>query len=195
MLTYCTFNDVDSKDASSKDANSGSHRRQFWHRPRSRADYYQAGTSRTSHALAERNKQAVTAERQGYRVVAVVVDMGTPITELGCETPKLDVSSEHDINCCLQRNFGQPSERSFTPCRGRNVSARLGHTGKGHFTKLQKTFAANTFGPLLLTPALLPSIELAERLGSIGDNLQVACTPTAVRRLRRICSSATSVSI
>ena len=66
---------------------------------------------------------------------------------------------------------------------------------KANFTELQKTFDVNTFGSLLLTQALLPSIELAERLGSIGDNLQVACTPTAVRRLRRICSSATSVSI
>lgn len=40
--TYSGFDEVDSKDASSKDASSGSHRRQFWHRPRSRANSCQA---------------------------------------------------------------------------------------------------------------------------------------------------------
>lgn len=46
-------------------------------------------------------------------------------------------------------------------------------------TNLQKTFAVNTFGPLLLTQALLPNIQRAQhpriavmssRVGSIADN-------------------------
>ncbi|KAF2624175.1 hypothetical protein BU25DRAFT_493781 [Macroventuria anomochaeta] len=36
--------------------------------------------------------------KEGYKVIAADIDIGTPITELGCGTSKLDISSREDID-------------------------------------------------------------------------------------------------
>jgi NAD(P)-dependent dehydrogenase (short-subunit alcohol dehydrogenase family) len=104
--------------------------------------------------------------------------MGAPITELGCETSKLDVSSEHNIAAFQERMANRPIDLLLNVA-GVMYPQDSDTLEKVNLTKLQKTFAVNAFGPLLLTQALLPSIELADRpliavmssrVGSIGDN-------------------------
>jgi NAD(P)-dependent dehydrogenase (short-subunit alcohol dehydrogenase family) len=45
---------------------------------------------------------------QGYKVIAVDIDIGAPITELGCETSKLDVSSQEDIEIFTKKVGDRP---------------------------------------------------------------------------------------
>ncbi|KAF2994932.1 hypothetical protein E8E13_001554 [Curvularia kusanoi] len=116
--------------------------------------------------------------KQGYKVIAVDINIGAPIAELGCETLKLDVSSRHDIEAFKDQMADRPIDLLLNVA-GVMYPQDSDTLDKVTLTKLQKTFAVNTFGPLLLTQALLPSIEKSERpvvavmssrVGSIGDN-------------------------
>lgn len=145
---------------------------------------------------------AGTEEQQGYRVVTVDVNMGAPIIELGCETTQPDVSSQHDIEAFKERMAYRPIDILLNVA-GIMYPQDSDTLEKVNLTKLQKTFAVNTSGPLLLTQALLPSIELADRpliavmsprVGSIGDNSTGSTYSYRSSKLRRTCCSTTSAS-
>ena len=115
---------------------------------------------------------------KGYKVIAVDKEIGAPITDLGCETSELDVSSPDDIDAFKQRIADRPIDLLLNVA-GIMYPHDSDTLEKVNITKLQKTFAVNTFGPLLLTQALLPNIEKAQypriavmssRVGSIADN-------------------------
>jgi NAD(P)-dependent dehydrogenase (short-subunit alcohol dehydrogenase family) len=145
---------------------------------------------------------AGTEEQQGYRVVTVDVNMGAPIIELGCETAQPDVSSQHDIEAFKERMAYRPIDILLNVA-GIMYPQDSDTLEKVNLMRLQKTFAVNTSGPLLLTQALLPSIELADRpliavmsprVGSIGDNSTGSMYSYRSSKLRRTCYSTTSAS-
>lgn len=45
---------------------------------------------------------------QGYKVIAVDIVIGAPITDLGCETSELDVSSQADIEAFKEKVGDRP---------------------------------------------------------------------------------------
>ena len=145
---------------------------------------------------------AGTEEQQGYRVVTVDVNMGAPIIELGCETAQPDVSSQHDIEAFKERMAYRPIDILLNVA-GIMYPQDSDTLEKVNLMRLQKTFAVNTSGPLLLTQALLPSIELADRpliavmsprVGSIGDNSTGSMYSYRSSKLWRTCYSTTSAS-
>ena len=111
-------------------------------------------------------------------MIAADIEIGAPITDLGCETSELDVSSQDDIDAFKQKLGDRPVDLLLNVA-GIMFPDHSDTLDKVTVTKLQKTFAVNTFGPLLLTQALLPNIEKAQhpriavmssRVGSIADN-------------------------
>lgn len=119
-----------------------------------------------------------TDTTQGYEVIAADKDVGAPITELGCETSELDVSSQDDIDAFKQKVGDRPIDLLLNVA-GIMYPHESDTLDKVDLTNLQKTFAVNTFGPLLLTQALLQNVLKAQhpriavmssRVGSIADN-------------------------
>ncbi|KAF9698576.1 hypothetical protein EKO04_003473 [Ascochyta lentis] len=117
-------------------------------------------------------------ESEGYRVIATDLEIGAPITNLGCESAKLDVSSQEDIEAFKQQMAGRPIDLLLNVA-GIMYPHESDTLEKVTITKLQRTFAVNTFGPFLLTQALLPNVlkaphpriaVVSSRVGSIADN-------------------------
>ncbi|KAJ8115561.1 hypothetical protein OPT61_g2820 [Boeremia exigua] len=115
---------------------------------------------------------------EGYEVIAVDVEIGAPITNLGCETSELDVSSPEDIEAFKMKVGDRPIDLLLNVA-GVMYPHESDTLDKVTLTKLQKTFAVDTFGPLLLTQALLPNVVksqhpriavISSRVGSIADN-------------------------
>lgn len=116
--------------------------------------------------------------KEGYDVYACDKILGDKINALGCKTFELDVSSQDSIKDFAKQLQGKPLDLLL------NIAGMIaGHEAdsleKVDQTTLEKVFAVNTFGPLLLTQALLPSLLKAEeprlgfmssRVGSIADN-------------------------
>ncbi|EON64698.1 hypothetical protein W97_03931 [Coniosporium apollinis CBS 100218] len=116
--------------------------------------------------------------KEGYDVYACDKILGDKINALGCKTFELDVSSQSSINDFAKQVQGKPLDLLL------NIAGMMaGHEAdsleKVDQATLEKVFAVNTFGPLLLTQALLPSLLKAEkprlgfmssRVGSIADN-------------------------
>lgn len=123
-------------------------------------------------------KTNITYFQQGYKVIAADIEIGQPITDLGCETSELDVSSQESIEAFKQRLGDRPIDLLLNVA-GVMYPHDSDTLEKVNLTEFQKTFAVNAFGPLMLTQALLPNIEKAEhpriavmssRVGSITDN-------------------------
>ncbi|KAF4313381.1 Short-chain dehydrogenase/reductase SDR [Botryosphaeria dothidea] len=114
---------------------------------------------------------------EGYDVHAVDVNDGDKLKSLGCKVSQLDVTSQESINAFKQQYGDGPLDLLL------NVAgtADMGHDSLTTVNQdiLSKIFAVNTFGPLLLTQALLPNIlksssprlgYVSSRVGSIADN-------------------------
>ncbi|KAH7090740.1 short-chain alcohol dehydrogenase-like protein [Paraphoma chrysanthemicola] len=115
---------------------------------------------------------------EGYKVIAADVNVDGPIKELGCEAVKLDIASTEDIRAFKQRVGEQPIDLLLN-IAGIMAPPETDTLETVDLADFQKTFAVNTFGPLLLTQALLPNILAAQspriavvssRVGSIADN-------------------------
>ncbi|OJD31780.1 short-chain dehydrogenase [Diplodia corticola] len=116
--------------------------------------------------------------KEGYDVHAVDVQDGEKLKSLGCKTSQLDVTSEDAIDKFKQEYGDGPLDLLL------NVAGTLDAKHDSLTTinagVLSKTFAVNTFGPLLLTQAFLPNIlkssapprlgYVSSRVGSIADN-------------------------
>jgi NAD(P)-dependent dehydrogenase (short-subunit alcohol dehydrogenase family) len=124
------------------------------------------------------------------------VNVDGPIKDLYCEAIKLDILSTDDIQGFKQKLGDQPIDLLlnvagiFLSLFSTYIVHMLISIGvmEPHETdtletvnlaKFQKTFAVNTFGPLLLTQALLPNISASQnpkiavvssRVGSMADN-------------------------
>ncbi|KAF3048129.1 hypothetical protein E8E12_010633 [Didymella heteroderae] len=116
--------------------------------------------------------------KEGYEVTAVDRDIGPATTELGCEISELDVSSQDDIEAFKQKVGERPIDLLLNVA-GIMYPYESDTLESVTLTSLQKTFAVNAFGPLLLTQALLPNVlrrqhpriaVVSSRVGSIADN-------------------------
>ncbi|KAJ4983799.1 hypothetical protein SVAN01_10719 [Stagonosporopsis vannaccii] len=116
--------------------------------------------------------------KEGYKVIAADIKIGAPITELGCETSELDVSSQDDIEAFKSKVGDRPIDLLLNVA-GVMYPHESDTLDKVTLTNFQKTFAVNTFGPFFLTQALLQNVEksqhpriavMSSRVGSIEDN-------------------------
>lgn len=118
--------------------------------------------------------------QQGYTVYATDYVVGEPLKALKCNHAELNVRSPESVAA-----FGKSLTDSDTTIDLiLNVAGVMSPAGTDDlstvsFDVLTKTFETNTFGPLLLTQALLPLLLrsqnpriaiVSSRVGSIGDN-------------------------
>ncbi|KAL1605352.1 hypothetical protein SLS60_004900 [Paraconiothyrium brasiliense] len=115
---------------------------------------------------------------EGYTVIAADMTITGPIQDLGCETHQLDVTSPSSITTFKATIARRPIDILL------NIAGAMSLPAKDSLEAvtlqgLEKTFGVNTYGPLLLTQALLPYVLLAKepkvvvmssRMGSIADN-------------------------
>ncbi|KAI2473375.1 NAD(P)-binding protein [Annulohypoxylon bovei var. microspora] len=116
--------------------------------------------------------------RKGYTVTAADVNVGDKIKSLGCATAQVDVSSPASI-AAFQSTYGfEPLDLLLNIAGVTAPHDEDALSAVSHGT-LTKVFGVNTFGPLLLTQALLPNLLMSEspklavmssRMGSIADN-------------------------
>lgn len=110
-------------------------------------------------------------------IAADIITTG-PISALGCEMHHLDVASPTSISTFKSAIGRRPIDLLLNIA---GVEARPQKDALDAVTlqTLEQTFAVNTFGPLLLTQALVPYLLLAKepkvavmssRMGSISDN-------------------------
>ncbi|KAF2036194.1 NAD(P)-binding protein [Setomelanomma holmii] len=116
--------------------------------------------------------------KEGYQVIAADLNTSRPIKELGCDVVKLNMASTYDIHAFAKHVGDQPIDLLLNVA-GVMEPHESDTLESVDITKFQKTFAVNTFGPLLLTQALLPNIfasqspriaVVSSRVGSIADN-------------------------
>ncbi|KAF1851991.1 NAD(P)-binding protein [Cucurbitaria berberidis CBS 394.84] len=124
------------------------------------------------------NALAQILVNEGYKVIAADIEIGDPIKKLGCESIKLDIASPEDIQSFKQQVGNQRIDMLLNVA-GIASPPESDTLETVDITNFTKTFAVNTFGPLLLTQALLPNIILSpqpriavisSRVGSMGDN-------------------------
>lgn len=110
--------------------------------------------------------------------MAIDIEIGAPIMDLGCDTSAIDVASQEDIEAFKSKVGDRPIDLLLNVA-GFMYPHDSDTLGNITLTNFQKTFAVNTFGPYLLTQALLPNIEksqhpriavMSSRVGSIADN-------------------------
>lgn len=115
---------------------------------------------------------------EGYKVYATDVSLSGKIQSLKCETAHLDVSSPSSIQQFASSLGDQPIDLLLN-IAGIMASHEPDSLAKIDQPTLEKLFAVNTYGPLLLTQALLPNLLKAKsprlgfmssRVGSIADN-------------------------
>ncbi|KAF2185161.1 short-chain alcohol dehydrogenase-like protein [Zopfia rhizophila CBS 207.26] len=116
--------------------------------------------------------------KEGYKVIAADITIGDPIKSLGCENIQLDVASPESIQSFKSQVGDQPVDLLL------NIAGVMAPHGQDTLSTvnadtLHRTFTINTFGPLLLTQALLPNLfaasharvaVMSSRMGSIADN-------------------------
>ncbi|KAF2090085.1 NAD(P)-binding protein [Saccharata proteae CBS 121410] len=116
--------------------------------------------------------------KQGYDVTATDVQLGRKIRSLGCPTAELDVSSQASIDA-FASSYSPPSLDLLLNIAGIMSGHEADSLARVNSQTLERLFAINTFGPLLLTQALLPKLLAAphpkvgfmsSRVGSIADN-------------------------
>ncbi|KAK9426827.1 putative NAD(P)-binding protein [Seiridium unicorne] len=116
--------------------------------------------------------------QEGYDVHAVDVNYGPELRSLSCETSQLDVSSPNSIDS-FAKSFGDGPLDLLLNIAGVMATHESDALETVDQATLQRVFAVNTFGPLLLTQALLPNLlkskdpkvgVMSSRVGSIGDN-------------------------
>ncbi|KAI1869994.1 uncharacterized protein JN550_005584 [Neoarthrinium moseri] len=100
--------------------------------------------------------------REGYDVHAVDVNHGDKLRSLSCKTSQLDVSSPDSIAAFAESFGAEPLDLLL------NIAGTMAATHDAdslehvdHAT-LECVFGVNTFGPLLLPQALLPSTHALE---------------------------------
>ncbi|KAL9092906.1 MAG: hypothetical protein Q9159_000530 [Coniocarpon cinnabarinum] len=119
---------------------------------------------------------------KGWRVVAIDREIEDSIKSLGCTYMQVDVSSTMSINAFKDEHFAH-SEPIDLLLNVAGVMAPKEHDTLQTVSAetLERTFRVNTFGPLLLTQALLPNVlcskaqppriaVMSSRVGSIADN-------------------------
>lgn len=114
---------------------------------------------------------------EGFEVHAVDQVIGENLQALQCRLHRLDVRSPESINLFAQQLVGKPIDVLLNVA---GVMFPVEQDALGSVTKdaLSSVFEVNTFGPLLLTQALLENLLAAQgrvgivssRVGSIGDN-------------------------
>ncbi|KAI0831583.1 NAD(P)-binding protein [Hypoxylon sp. FL0890] len=116
--------------------------------------------------------------REGYDVTAVDVNVGDKLKSLQCKTGQLDVSSPDSI-AAFAKAYGDGPLDLLLNIAGVMAPHEQDTLSTVSYDTLIKTFGVNTFGPLLLTQALLPNLLKSEkprlgvmssRVGSIADN-------------------------
>ncbi|KAL9060487.1 MAG: hypothetical protein Q9162_000660 [Coniocarpon cinnabarinum] len=124
----------------------------------------------------------VSQTLKGWRVVAIDREIEDSIKSLGCTYMQVDVSSTMSINAFKDEHFAH-SEPIDLLLNVAGVMAPKEHDTLQTVSAetLERTFRVNTFGPLLLTQALLPNVlcskaqppriaVMSSRVGSIADN-------------------------
>ncbi|KAI1609494.1 3-oxoacyl-reductase [Exophiala viscosa] len=117
---------------------------------------------------------------KGYTVYAVDRDHGEGLKALGTEahTATLDVTSPESIQK-FKESLGDTTVDILLNVAGIAAGPEKDGLTTSNLDILERTFAVNTFGALLLTQALLPNILkssspkigiVSSRVGSIGDN-------------------------
>lgn len=113
---------------------------------------------------------------KGYDTIAADITDGDGLKALGCPTVILDVTSPQSIQQFALQHGDKPLDLLL------NVAGVLFENDSLETVELgvlQKTFSVNTYGPLLLTQALLPALLksknprlgfVSSRVGSITDN-------------------------
>ncbi|OCK75487.1 short-chain alcohol dehydrogenase-like protein [Lepidopterella palustris CBS 459.81] len=116
--------------------------------------------------------------KEGYDVLAADINVGEGLKGLGCEIVQLDVSSPASIQAFKHQVKDRPVDLLL------NIAGVMAPKQQDSLETvdeqvLKNTFAINTFGPLLLTQALLPNLlkssharvgVMSSRMGSIEDN-------------------------
>ncbi|KAK4506966.1 hypothetical protein PRZ48_000699 [Zasmidium cellare] len=116
--------------------------------------------------------------QEGYEVHAADVAVGENLQSLQCRLHRLDVRSPESISGFAQQLAGKPLDvlLNVAGIMAPGEADTLGHVTKDTLTSI---FETNTFGPLLLTQALLENLLaspsprvgiVSSRVGSIGDN-------------------------
>ncbi|KAF1938117.1 NAD(P)-binding protein [Clathrospora elynae] len=112
----------------------------------------------------------------GYALAQILVKEG--YKALGCESIRLDTASPDSI-ASFAKLIGDQQIDLLLNVAGVMLPHDADTLETVDTAKFQKTFAVNTFGPLLLTQALLPNIfksshpriaVMSSRVGSMGDN-------------------------
>ncbi|GME49193.1 Short-chain dehydrogenase/reductase SDR [Neofusicoccum parvum] len=115
--------------------------------------------------------------KEGYEVHAVDVNDGPKLKSLDCKTSQLDVTSQDSINAFTQQYGDKPLDLLLNVAG--IIDANHDTLATINAQSLTRVFSVNTFGPLLLTQALLPNIlrsphprlgYVSSRVGSITDN-------------------------
>ncbi|KAI0376174.1 NAD(P)-binding protein [Hypomontagnella monticulosa] len=116
--------------------------------------------------------------REGYDVTAVDLNVGDGLKSLQCNTAQLDVSSPDSITA-FSKSYGDGPLDVLLNIAGVMAPPANDALPTVSLDTLTKTFNVNTFGPLLLTQALLPNLlkskspklgVMSSRVGSMGDN-------------------------
>ena len=119
---------------------------------------------------------------EGWQVVALDKDNGSNIRSLGCDYAQLDVSSSSSMKRFQHEHFAgdRPVDLllNIADVMAPSDSDKLGSVS---LETLEETFSINTYGPLLLTQALLPNI-LSSTANPRRVVSQKAKPPVAQRR-------------
>lgn len=116
--------------------------------------------------------------REGYEVHALDMTVGEKMKSLGCHTHQCDLTSEGSIQAFAKSFKGKQMDLLLN-IAGIMAPHEQDSLANTTHNILLRTFSTNTFGPLLLTQALLPSLLLSphpriglisSRVGSIADN-------------------------
>ncbi|KAK3686912.1 hypothetical protein LTR37_019354 [Vermiconidia calcicola] len=115
---------------------------------------------------------------EGWDVHAADVEAGAALQSLQCRLHVLDVRSPDSISAFAAQLVDRPVDVLLNVA-GVMYPYEQDRLDTVSATALEKVFQVNTFGPLLLTQALLPNLLaragsvvgiVSSRVGSIGDN-------------------------
>ncbi|KAL9105620.1 MAG: hypothetical protein Q9227_009232 [Pyrenula ochraceoflavens] len=117
-----------------------------------------------------------------YDVIAVDINLGEKINALKCQKHEVDVGDPQSI-ATFKANLGEVPINVLLNIAGVIASKESDALHSVSLDVLKRIFATNTYGPLLLTQALLPNVLAAassehpahlgfmsSRVGSIADN-------------------------